>query len=620
MPTIFDAEKPTAPVAGGDSLMVATVLPDVTGLDKSFDYLVPAPMRAVIRVGSMVRVDLAGRRVGGWVVRLGTDASVPIQRLTPIAKWSGHGPDGEILDLAAWAAGRWGTDRLRPFLVVASPPSMVRALAPARPGSRSGLQSGSLSGSQSGVHDRQPERDVGRVAAGGSAAVERLIADGGGGVVRTSPTDDVLPIVMAVLSVGATLVVHASPHEAALLAARLRSMGLRVAVLPNDWAAAAAGGCHVAIGARGAAWVTMPDLAAIVVLDEHDDALQDERTPTWHARDVAIERARRRAIPCLLVSPCPTVTALHWSGRRWLHPTLADERAGWPMIDVIDRSADAPWQRSLLTSALIAQLRDPSRRVVCVHNTPGRSRLLACRSCRSLIVCERCEASVEQRDDGVLRCRRCATERPPVCQHCGSGALANVRPGVTRLRDELEAAANRPVIAVTRDSPLEPGAAGVYVGTEAVLHRVTETDVVAFLDLDAELLAPRYRAAEHAMALLVRAARLLGSRSEGGRLIVQTFIPRHPVIDAALFTDPGRLAKVEAARRRDLALPPFSALARVSGPGADTFVAASGLASAPDGDGLLVRADTWDALGPVLAATPRPKGARLRIEVDPPRR
>jgi primosomal protein N' (replication factor Y) len=404
------------------------------------------------------------------------------------------------------------------------------------------------------------------------------------------------------------------------LAARLKSAGLRVAVLPNDWAVAAAGGCDVAIGARNAAWATVPDLAAIVVLDEHDDALQDERTPTWHARDVAIERARRRGIPCVLVSPCPTVTALHWSGRRWLHPKVADERAGWPLVDVIDRSADVPWQRSLLTSALIAHLRDPDRRVVCVHNTPGRSRLLACRSCRSLLVCERCQAAVEQRDDGVLWCRRCATERPPVCQHCGSGALANVRPGVARLRDELEAAANRPVIAVTRDSPLLPRDAGVYVGTEAVLHRVAEADVVAFVDFDAELLAPRYRAAEHAMALLVRAARLLGPRSQGGRLLVQTFIPRHAVIDAALFSDPGRLAKVEAARRRDLQLPPFSALARVSGAGAADFVASTGLASAPDGGGLLVRAATWDALGPVLAATARPKGARLRIEVDPPRR
>ncbi|MCU1361045.1 MAG: priA, partial [Ilumatobacteraceae bacterium] len=214
----------------------------------------------------------------------------------------------------------------------------------------------------------------------------------------------------------------------------------------------------------------------------------------------------------------------------------------------------------------------------------------------------------------------CGTARPPLCQHCGSGALANVRPGVARLRDELEAAANRPVVAVTRDSPLTPDLSGVYVGTEAVLHRVDGADIVAFLDFDSELLAPRYRAAEHAMGLLVRAARLLGHRAEGGRLLVQTFTPRHPVIDAALFTDPGRLAKVEAARRRDLQLPPFGALARISGSGADEFAGATGLASAADGDGVLLRADTWDHLGPVIAGTPRPKGSRLRIEVDPARR
>jgi primosomal protein N' (replication factor Y) len=573
--------------------LVATVLPDVTGLDKSFDYVVPDEMRHLVRVGSMVRVSLSGRRVGGWITRLGPPGDLPVERLAPLLRWSGHGPDAEIFDLASWAAQRWGADRLRPFLVVASPPTMVRAL---------------------------PAGRVGPPAATVDLPAVATLLNSGGGVIRTSPTDDVLPMLLTIAATGPVLIVHPAPAEAGVLAARLRSSGRRVAVLPGDWASAAGAACDVVIGGRNAVWATMGHLAAIVVLDEHDDGLQDERTPTWHARDVAIERARRRDVPCVLVSPCPTVTALHWSGRRWLHPTLADERAGWPQVSIVDRTDEAPWQRSLISSPLITHLRDPDKRVVCVHNTPGRSRLLACRSCHSLLVCERCEASVEQRDDGVLWCRRCGTERPPVCQHCGSGALANVKPGVGRLRDELEAAANRPVVAVTKDSPLVPGHAGVYVGTEAVLHRVAGADVVAFLDLDAELLAPRYRAAEHAMALLVRAARLLGPRSAGGRLLVQTFTPRHPVIDAALFTDPGRLAKVEAARRRDLQLPPFSALARVSGAGAAEFVGATGLQSAPDGDGLLVRAPAWDQLGPVLAATPRPKGSRLRIEVDPARR
>jgi primosomal protein N' (replication factor Y) len=553
----------------------------------------------------MVRVPLAGRRIGGWITHVGAADDRPpdqplditVDRLVPLAKWSGHGPSAEIIDLAHWAAVRWGADRIRPFLVVASPPHMVRAL----PAARTGRPSAALPALNAALDDL-----VGR----------------GGGVVRTSPTDDVVPMLLGIARSGPLLVVHPAAHGAGIVAARLRGAGLRVAHLPDDWAIAAGGAVDAVVGTRNAVWASMPDLAAIVVLDEHDDALQDERTPTWHVREVAIERARRRGVPCVLVSPCPTVTALHWSGRRWLHPTVADERAGWPIVEVVDRSGGAPWQRSLLTSELIAHLRNPQHRVVCVHNTPGRSRLLACRSCRSMLVCERCEAAVEQRDDGRLHCRRCGTDRPPVCQQCGSTALANVRPGVARLRDELEAAANRPAVAVTGDSPLDVAPAGLYVGTEAVLHRVPDADVVAFLDFDAELLAPRYRAFEQAMVLLVRAARLLGPRADGGRLLIQTFSPRHPVIDAALFADPGRLTRLDAARRRDLGLPPFQALARVSGPGADAFVAATGLASAPDGDGVLVRADTWDELGSTLAATPRPKAksSRLRIEVDPARR
>jgi primosomal protein N' (replication factor Y) (superfamily II helicase) len=573
--------------------LVATVLPDLTGLDKSFDYLVPETMRERLRIGSMVRVPLNGRRTGGWVVALGaTSSEVPTERLVPIAKWSGHGPSAEVIDLARWAALRWGVGRLRPFLVSASPASMVHAVPDVRRGSTIGTPV--------------------------AESMQRLLA-GGGGVVRIGPNDDALDVVRAAASRGRIIVAHPAHDAMMRMAARLRSDGLTVAVLPHDWALAA-GGADVVIGGRSAVWATTPSVDAIVVIDEHDEALQEERSPTWHARDVAIERAARVGAPCLLVSPCPTVASLAWSGRRWVRPTIADQRASWPIVEVVDRSDEEPWKRSLLTSPLIAALRDHSRRVVCVHNTPGRARLLACRSCRSLLMCERCQAAVVQHDDGRLVCPRCATGRPPVCQHCGSGALANVRPGVSRLREELEAAAARPVAAVTGEGVAMPTDVSVHVGTEAVLHRVREADVVAFVDFDAELFAPRYRAAEQAFALLVRAARLLGPRSAGGRLIVQTFQPDHEVIQAALHADPGHLAAAEAARRRDLGLPPFGALARISGAGAAEFVIASGLTGAADRDGVLVRADSWEQLGPRLAATPRPKGSRLRVEVDPARR
>ena len=84
------------------------------------------------------------------------------------------------------------------------------------------------------------------------------------------------------------------------------------------------------VGTRAAAWAPVGNLAAIVVLDEHDEAHQQEQAPTWHARDVAIERARRAGVPCLLTSPCPTQEALSWG--RLLQPPRVRERAGWPTV------------------------------------------------------------------------------------------------------------------------------------------------------------------------------------------------------------------------------------------------------------------------------------------------
>ncbi len=581
-----------APVAA--PLTTATVVPDVTGLDKAFDYLIPDSLRDVVRVGARVRAPLAGRRIGGWVVGIGpARGDIAVERLVALTAWSGHGPSAEILDLAAWAAQRWGSGRLRPFLVAASPPTNVR----------------SLPGSQRRRYGSQP---------GASHGIRRLLGDGGG-VVRATPLDDPLPAVLASLELGPVLVVHPRPDQARLLAAALRGAGCSVAVLPDEWAAAV-GGVDVVIGGRGAAFAPAPDVAAVVVVDEHDEALQEERTPTWHARDVAIERARRRGVPCLLVSPCPTVTALAWAGKRWMRPPASAEHGDWPAVHVVDRTGEEPWRRSLLTGPLIDALRDSSSRVLCVHNAPGRARLLACRSCRTLVVCARCDSSVAQLDDGLLHCARCATVRPPLCQACGSTALSNVRPGVSRLREELEAAAGRPVVSVTGQTGDDLAPAEVYVGTEAVLHRIREADVVAFLDLDAELLAPRYRAVEQAFALLVRAARVVGPRRAGGRLLLQTFQPQHVAVQAAVFADPSRVARAEAARRRDLGLPPFGALAAVTGEGAAAFVHEAGLVAAGPADDVLVRAATWDDLGPALARTPRPKGSRLRVEVDPPRR
>ena len=99
-----------------DTRRVATVVPDVTGLDKSFDYLIPADLDAHVRVGTIVRVELHGRRIGGWVASVGATSSDgrPLDSLKPIAKVTGQGPAAELFALAEWASVRWAARGVRP--------------------------------------------------------------------------------------------------------------------------------------------------------------------------------------------------------------------------------------------------------------------------------------------------------------------------------------------------------------------------------------------------------------------------------------------------------------------------------------------------------------------------
>jgi primosomal protein N' (replication factor Y) len=564
-----------APASTKNELLIVTVVPDVAGLDgKTFDYVVPDPLRDHVRVGTMVRIQLAGRRVGAWVVA--TDVAAPAGvMLKPIAKVTGWGPSATTIDLARWASWRWA-GRLVHLLDTASPPGAVPALPRGRPA-------------------QVTRRDHEVV------------------VVRAPPSSDVLPIVRREVAFGPTLIIAASLDTARRVGSQLRAGGEACCLAPRDWVVAAAGGVSV-LGSRAAAWAPMPALAGIVVLDEHDERLQEERAPTWHAREVAIERARRAGVPITLVSPCPSLEALA-AADRVVEPSRAEERAGWPILDVVDRRKEDPRSAGLYSERLVQLLRDRDRgRVVCVLNRKGRARMLVCGSCGEVARCERCDAAVMQPDDGVLRCPRCDVQRPVVCTSCGSGMFRNVRAGVTRAAEELAALAGE---AVGDDER-------IVVGTEAVLHQVGgHVGVVAFLDFDQELLAPRYRAGEEALGLLALGARMLGPRGAGGRLLAQTRHPQHPVLDAVLHAEPDRASAADRAQRVDLRFPPFAALAAVSGAAAPDLIDALGSPPGVDvlgpADGRwLLRAADHVTLCDALAATTRPAG-RVRIEVDPAR-
>jgi primosomal protein N' (replication factor Y) len=521
------------------------------------------------------------------------------------------GPSDELVELTAFGAWRWAGPRAA-FLRAASAPNVVPV-------------------------DRVPEIDVAIFPPSPSPLA---MPDERVRLVVWPPALARIDVVRALVEpTGSTLVLVPDADEAFLIAAALRDEGRHLVLVRGDhpaaqrtaaWDDARRGAC-VVIGGRVAAFAPVPDLTGVIVLDDADGALAEERAPAWHARDLVAERACRAGATLSLLTPVPTTEAVELAGQAIVSAPARLAARGWPRVRAIDMR-DEPPGSALLSSALGPALHaalDANGRALCILNRRGRAHLIVCRSCGTIARCARCDARVVE-GDGVHRCERCDAVEPARCRSCGAGVFTKLRPGVTSVRDAVAGLVVRHrVIAVDAASAPLP-AFDVAVGTEALLHRAG-TDpsrpirLVAFLDFDQELLAPRFRAAEQALWLLVRAARLLGPTDGGGELLVQTRVADDEVLAAATSGDPTTVVASERARRTALALPPFGGVAEVRGDAVAVSAACDLLRSrltvvGPTGARALLRAPTiaalCDALADVDLAPARAHG-RLRVDVDP---
>ncbi|HWD56132.1 MAG TPA: hypothetical protein VG346_13480 [Acidimicrobiales bacterium] len=629
---------------------------EVAALGKVFDYAVPAQWAFDVRVGTRVRVPLHGRSVRGWVVgtpapgdRLaggGVADGPPFVDLLPLKAWLGWGPPEDLVELAEWAAWRWAGPPTF-FLRVASPEAIVRALpepsrTPAGPRPATG---------PAGTPPSSPPPPPWAAA---------LMAGATETMVRLPPATDLIDLVLSVVEdegvrarAGSVVVLVPSTGWAERLAQRLVRRGVAAT---RTWEQARAG-WPVVVGTRTGAWAPVPRLAAAIVLDAHDAAYREESAPTYSAVEVLRERALRAGAPCVLASPVPPVELTARRSVATVAVAPSDERSGWPALERVDRLGADP-RTGMFSEEFVRLARsvldDPTAAargpLVCVYNRTGGARLLSCAHCGELAQCTRCGAAVARPpDEQVLHCPRCGETRPVVCSHCGRLRMKALRVGVSRLRDELAALLGVPVgevagpraaarqtdgaaadanvnaVADASGSPAEP----VLIGTEAALHRVRRAAAVAFLDIDLHLLAARLSATEETLSLLVRAGRLVGPRGSGpatARVLVQTRLPDHPVLAAVAAGEPGPVLDAEAEVRRAAGLPPFSALALVSGSlaaaHADALAAATvtdpAVSVTPlDRARFLVQAPGHRPLCDLLASVARPPGRGLRIEVDP---
>ena len=326
------------------------------------------------------------------------------------------------------------------------------------------------------------------------------------------------------------------------------------------------------VGARAAAWAPVPALAAVVVLDEHDEVYQEERAPTWNAWDVAAERAARAGVPVRAGHALPDARAAGL-GRAACVPSRADERAAGRVVDVVDRRKEDPALGPVRSTRLVdARARRRPGRLRPQPQGPGHA--AGVRACGELARCERCDAAVEhgrrRRRPGVSPVRQ--RSGPVVCLACGASGSRLLRSAWPACARGAGGAGGRAGGRGDGRDRRRARRRACSVGTEAVLHRVRAGRRGRLPRLDQELLAPRYRAGEQALALLARAARLVGGRGTAAGSWCRpgcraTRCSTPPCTPTRAGWPPS-----SGARRAALRFPPATALAAVSGEAAAAFV------------------------------------------------
>ena len=539
---------------------------------------------------------LNGRRVGGWITSVsrygeGDVSGVPLDRLMPIVSVSGVGVEPDLIPLTKWISERWWGS-WRSVLSSASAPRMRERI----------------------VHSRRTRfQDISTDSV--SVATAELFA-AGGGLLVIPPSLSSLAVVVRLACIGPVLVICPSQKMASMGAAFLRRKGLSTALVPDEWEGAR-GGVDVVIGTRSAVFAPCSDMVAIVVIDEHDELFKEERSPAWDATSVAIERARRAGVPIVCTSAIPSAHSRHFFDHRVMQ-VLTD--GGWPRITVVDLS-DIPVANSLLSSELLESVGTSGATTVCVLNTKGKARLIVCKSCRDVQACPTCSSLLTSDDNNNLWCVRCQESHGGVCLGCGRAAFTVPRGGVSQLVSQIQASTRNPVVEISSDSPDDWSKGTVFIGTEAVLHRIPAADTVVFADIDRDLSAPRMTGAHEVLSMIAKAARMVGAN---GTLVIQTRQVQNPVIVALSQSDVSAAlyewALQDLEQRRSLSLPPFGALARVTVAEPHSLTEVSlpkDVHTARDNDAVLVRGPSREKLDEAIGVIKSQLGVAVRVHVDP---
>jgi primosomal protein N' (replication factor Y) len=437
------------------------------------------------------------------------------------------------------------------------------------------------------------------------------------------------------------------------------------------WRAVAAGRARVVVGARSALFLPFADLGLVVVDEEHDTSFKQEDGVVYHARDMAVVRARLGGIPAVLATATPALeTRANVEAGRYRRVHLAHRHGGaaMPAVELVDLRRAPPPPRRWLSPRLEAELGTVFARgeqAMLFLNRRGYAPLVLCRACGHRFECPNCQAwLVEHRLAGRFACHHCGHTAPPPaeCPSCAApGPFAACGPGIERVAEEAALlfpdkrlalmasdTVHGPEAAAALVSAMHAGEIDLLIGTQIVAkgHHFPTLTLVGVVDADLGLAGGDPRAGERTWQLLAQVAGRAGRAERPGRVLLQTYMPEHAVMRALATGDEARFVAEEMSARRRMGLPPYGRLAAliVSGVKAERVAAAArALArAAPSEPGievlgpapaplavlrglhrqrLLVKAAKDAPLQPVLrewlARAKAPPGVRIKVDIDP---
>jgi len=353
----------------------------------------------------------------------------------------------------------------------------------------------------------------------------------------------------------------------------------------RTWRSVLNGDVRVVLGARSALFLPFRELGLVVLDEEHDGAFKQYDGVNYHARDMAVVRARFAEARVILSSATPSVESRNNANQgRYKHVLLTSRfaEAGMPDIAPIDMREEPPekgqWIAPKLAREVFATL-DRGEQALLFLNRRGYAPLTLCKACGHQYQCPDCSAwLVEHRFRGVLMCHHCGHEQrvPKACNECGAvDALTPIGPGIERVAEE--AAARFPgarMVILSSDmgsnqqlrerfAEIERGEYDLVVGTQLVAkgHHFEKLTLVGVLDADLGLDRGDPRAAERTFQILTQVTGRAGRANRAGKAFLQTYHPDHPVMKAMVKGDREAFYKHELLAREAGGLPPFGRLA-----------------------------------------------------------